>query len=890
MVACPTCDAANPDGARYCNACGAPVEAAAGLREERKTVTVLFADLAGFTARSETLDPEDVRAFLVPYYDLLTAEVERHGGQVDRFLGDGVMAIFGAPVAHEDDPERAVRAALRIVDRVPSLGHDLHVRVGINTGPVLFVAGNGGERDDAVTGDTVNTAARLQAVARADGVVVGEATWRATSHLFAFEALDPIVAKGKAEPVALWRPIRPLVRPVGDLRPEPTPFVGRGPELALLTSLFDRSRTTPSLEVVTVVADPGIGKSRLIRELARYADQCSDPVTWRTGRCLPYGDGIGFWPLGEIVKAQAGILDTDDQVAIAARLDAVLSEPDPALRAWMRDRIGPLVGLQVTTQPPQAEEAFTAWRRFLESLARVRPTVLVVEDLHWADDAMIAFLAHLAANAAGLPLMLVATARPEIEERHPSWLGRARRSTVISLAALPDREMAAIVEATVPAATGELVAAVLARAGGSPLFAVQLAAMLRERTPDALDEAAVPPTIAALLAARIDALAADAKAVLLDASVIGKAFWTGAVAALSGRERSVVEPVLADLVRRDLVRHVVPSSMAGDEEFAFVHALVRDVAYAALPRAARMTRHRAAATWIASGVGATRGETTEIVVAHLDRALELSKAGQATADIPALQAELVDALVKASDHAKETQPSRAVSQLRRALDLLVAGDVRRADILARLGRALLATFDYAGAATLLEEALSDFLGRGDATAVARIAVPLAIALGNAGDVGRAESILAQARAALGERRGPELVALLAQQAMHATVALRTDQAAELADAALRLSGELGMSPPHRALAARGIARFGSDPEGGEADLRLAIELAQADGDLRSSAVAYYNLAARRTDGLGSAAGLVDRPRGDRLLRDPRPADGGHAGRPGRDAARFGRLG
>ncbi len=238
-VVCSSCGTANPAGFRFCGACAAPLGGPAPSREERKTVTILFADLAGFTSRSEALDPEDVRAFVVPYYDALSAEVTRHGGRVDRFLGDGIMALFGAPTAHEDDPERAVRAALRIVERVPALGLDLHVRIGINTGPVLFAAADG-SRDDSVTGDAVNTAARLQAAAPVDGVVVGEATYRATSHLFRYAALDPIAAKGKAAPVRLWRPLAPISRPAGELRAETTPFVGRGFELETLIRLFER--------------------------------------------------------------------------------------------------------------------------------------------------------------------------------------------------------------------------------------------------------------------------------------------------------------------------------------------------------------------------------------------------------------------------------------------------------------------------------------------------------------------------------------------------------------------------------------------------------------------------------------------------------------------------
>lgn len=857
MEACASCGTANPKGARFCNGCAASLASVSSAREERKTVTVLFADLAGFTSRSEFLDPEDVRAFLLPYYDALTSEVARHGGHVDRFLGDGIMALFGAPTAHEDDPERAVRAALRILERVPALGLDLHVRVGINTGPVLFAAA-GGDRDDSVTGDAVNTAARLQAAAPTDGVVVGEATYRATNHLFRYEAMEPISAKGKAEPVPLWRPLEPIARTSGELGEETTHFVGRAFELETLVRLFERARATPSLEVVTIVADPGIGKSRLVRELARYVEALPDLVTWRVGRCLPYGEGIGFWALGEIIKGHAGILDTDDQVTLSAKLDAVLTESDPSLRSWMKDRMGPLVGLQVTTEPPQQEEAFTAWRRFLESVAAARPTVLIVEDLHWADDALVAFLQHLAANTAGLPILLVATARPELEERHPTWLGRARRSTVLSLAALRGADMTSLVEATLPGASPELVATVLRRAAGSPLYAEQLAAMFRDRllpvAGGALDEDTIPPTIAALLAARIDALPPEAKAVLLDASVVGKTFWSGAVAGLGDRDRGDVEPLLAELARRELVRPVYPSSMAGQAEYAFVHALVRDVAYSDLPRTARLARHRSTAAWISEHAGAALGENAEIVVAHLERALELATAMGATGETPVLEATLADALLAAADTAARTKVPRAVGHLRRALALLSAAAPQRPEVLARLGRALNAGSDYLEAAAVLEEARAVLQARNEDRAAAELAAPLAVALFNVGRLDAAEAILSGARDLLERDPGPGLVGILAEQAVLSGNAERADMM-DRAEKAIAVAASLGLPPPPRALNTRGVARFPSDAGAAELDFQAAIDGAMEAGDVRTVSATMQMVAIMRSNTIGPAAGL-----------------------------------
>jgi class 3 adenylate cyclase len=839
MVACSACGSANPEGFRFCGACAAPLAAPVPAHEERKTVTVLFADLAGFTARSDRADPEDVLALVRPFHEILRRETEVFGGTLARIVGDAGMLVFGYPQAHEEDPERAVRAGFAILDglhrrNVERPGLDLHARIGINTAEAVVTYGSHLEDADDIMGDGVNVAARLQAAAPVDGIVVGEATYRATAGAFQWQSLPPIEAKGKSEPIPLWRPIAPLARFQGALQPETTPFVGRALELSTLVHVFERSCTTPSLEVVTVVADPGIGKSRLVREFARYVDALPDVVTWRVGRCLPYGDGISFWALGEIIAAHAGILETDDQVTLAAKLDAVLTEPDQAIRSWMRERLAPLVGLETSSHPPLQEEAFTAWRRFLESMARDRPTVLVIEDLHWADDAMVAFLQHLAASMVGLPMLIVVTARPEVEERHPSWLGRARRSTVLSLDALGDQDLASLIETTLPGASPALVGAVLDRAGGSPLYAEQLAAMLGDgQLPvggGTLDRIAIPPSIQALLAARIDGLPRAVKPALLDASVVGKVFWSGAVATLGEREPASIEPALADLARRAFTRPSYPSSVEGEAEYVFWHALMRDVAYAALPRQARLQKHRAAAAWISQRAGGRGGRTAEIVVEHYTRALELATELGATAEVDNLRQRLVDALLGAAEHGMSTRPERAVSHLQTALALLDPADARRADLLARLGWALV-DLDLIAARQALEAARELLIGRGDTLMAAEIAVPLSVALTNTAEGERASAILEEAREVLVARPGPTLLAVLAEEAMVEIRANRWERGARLAEEAISLAAELGLTPPPRALIARGH----------ETDFRRAIDLALSAGDVHTASTSLYNL-------------------------------------------------
>jgi class 3 adenylate cyclase/tetratricopeptide (TPR) repeat protein len=859
MRSCSNCGAANPSGQRFCGSCGAPLASPArSSLEERKVVTILFCDLVNFTQRASTMDPEDVRAFLVPYYEILTEEIERHGGTLDKFLGDGVMAVFGAPVAHEDDPERAVRTGLRALERLPSLGMDLHARIGINTGEVLLAA-DSFERGDAITGDAANTASRLQGAAPIDGVVVGQRTYDATANLFRYEALDPVMVKGKAEALAIYRPHAPIASVQAVVGEETTAFVGRELELSMLTQLFERSRTRRSTEFVTIIADPGLGKSRLIREFGRLLAAAPGPLTWRVGRCLPFGDGVGFWALAEIVKSHAGILETDDQATISAKLDAVLTEPDPAQRDWMKDRVAPLVGLETAAMPPQQPEAFTAWRRFLEGIANEGPTVLVIEDLHWADQGFVAFLTHLADSTSDHPLMVVVTARPEIEERHPSW-PPGRRSTVLSLAPLDDGDLRSLIAASLVSAEPDLVATILERAGGSPLYAEQLAAMIRDPHRSigdgALDGSAIPPSIQALLAARLDTLPAELKALLLDASVVGKTFWSGAVALLSGRDAGDVTSAFTELARREFVRAVSPSTMAGEAEFTFWHALVHDVAYTALPRRARMVKHQRIAGWLAARTGGALGGEAEILLAHLTMALDLATELSVADAIPALRAELADALLDAAHQALRTEPPRAIDHLQRTLTLLGSDDPRRSAALAALGRALLALSRYREAVTALEEARALLRETGDEEAAAELAIPLGTALGSMGDRAGDAAVLAEARAVLAPHPGAGLVDLIAAQARGESIGNRLDRALELATESIDLAERLGVPPSYRALIVQGHCRVGMGDRGGEPTVRHGIELAAAAGDLRAAGSAFMNLANALVVTAGPAVALA----------------------------------
>ena len=424
MLLCTDCGHENNDDARYCEQCATPLAPTPrSPLDERKTVTILFCDLVGFTASSEAVDPEDVRARLRPYYRVLRTEIERYGGTVEKFIGDAVMAVFGAPIAHEDDAERAVRAGLRILDAIAVLdeedpGLELQVRVGIETGEAFVTLDARVDLGEGiVAGDVVNTASRLQGEAPAGGVGVGEGTYAATKDIFDYERLRSVVVKGKAEPVAIFQPTAARARFGIDLTHRPaTPMVGREDALTLLEATYHTALREPSVQLVTITGEPGVGKSRLVAELFSVIESRPDLVQWRQGRCLPYGDGITFWALGEIVKAQAGILESDAPEVAAAKLDQVIDDADPDAN-WLRQRLRPLVGLE----SPEAarEQNFAAWRRFLKSIAEADPTVFIFEDLHWADDALLAFLEQLVDHADKVPMLLVATARPEFYRAVP---------------------------------------------------------------------------------------------------------------------------------------------------------------------------------------------------------------------------------------------------------------------------------------------------------------------------------------------------------------------------------------------------------------------------------------------------------------------------------------
>ena len=856
MLTCPSCSHENPDEQKFCGECGTPLGALARpVAEERKVVTSLFCDLVGFTATTESADPEDVDKMLASYFEMARHQIESHGGVVEKFIGDAVVGVFGVPAAHEDDPERAVRAGLRICEDAEELqavgGEPLKLRVGINTGEALVRLGvTPGSGEGFLSGDSINTASRIQSVAPEMGVAVGLGTYESTAQVFDYEELEPATLKGKAQPVRIFHAKSPLARFGTDLtRTHDTPFIGREIDLALLKGIFDKTVAAKAVQLITVVGEPGLGKSRIVGELAAYVDARPDLITWRQGRCMPYGEGITFWALGEIVKAHAGILESDPPDVAQAKLGAVL--PEGSEQAWFRQRLLPLLGIE-STSSAEREELFTAWRRFLEHIAEERPTVLVVEDLHWADDAMLDFLEHLADRAEGVPLLVVGTARPELFERRPDY-GRLRNATPINLSPLSEEETARLVSALLRTAVipAELQQSILDRAGGNPLYAEEFVRLLKDRgllvergsTWELQEGAEVPfpDSVQALIAARLDTLGAEPKSMLADAAVVGKVFWAGAVAAMGEHEVADVSGAMRELSRKELVQPSRRSSIEGEAEYAFRHILTRDVAYAQLPRSSRASRHVAAARWIESKAPDRQEDLADVLAYHYATALDLARAAGQIELAAELEAPALRFLTLAGERAIGLDTAAALGNFERARTLTPKGHPDRADVLARFGAAAMDVGRSAEAVEALEEAISTYRERGDLRAAARAMftlVPVVLALGEA----RTFEIGAQALAILEPLSpGPELVGALIEVARAQTLGGQMAEGVRFAEQALALAAELSLPAPARALGYRGLARCELGQREGLADMRDALRIAIETGDGREAGSLYNNL-------------------------------------------------
>jgi class 3 adenylate cyclase len=646
MATCAVCGQENPAGARFCFACGAPFADAAD--EERRIVSVVFVDLVGFTGQAEQLDPEDVRAVLAPYHHAVREELESFGGVVEKFIGDAVMAVFGAPTAFGDDAERAVRAALSVRDRVQG------VRIAVNTGEALVTLGARPSHGEAmVAGDVVNTAARLQAAAPVDGVLVGEETYRATRAAIEYVEAEAVKAKGKAVPIDAWL----AVGAARDERDLSSTFVGRDRELALLQDVWNRVVEQRTPHLASVLGEAGIGKTRLAAEFMHAVEQAGG-FTVR-GRTLPYRESSAYGAFASQLKQLCGIFESDPPEAALGKLhDTVATIVDAGAAKDVAGHLAILIGLAPETSVADRETLFFSIRVFIEAVARDRPTLLVFEDLHWADSSLLDLVELLAARLRDLPILLVVLARPELLDARPGWGGGLAASSTLPLQPLDEADGLQLALERLSVSRSERADELARTAGGNPLFIEQLAATVSETA----GEQSLPTTMRGLLAARLDALPPAERALILDASVGGKVFWRGALERMGCDPRELTE-LLAALERRDLVRRETVSAIEGDQQFMFTHVLIRDVAYDLLPRAGRRERHEQFARFLEEST-AEVGEAGAALARHWRDAGDPERALQF--------------FVAAAEQAERGwAKDRAMTFYREALALAADSDMRR---------------------------------------------------------------------------------------------------------------------------------------------------------------------------------------------------------------------
>jgi class 3 adenylate cyclase/tetratricopeptide (TPR) repeat protein len=641
---CPSCNTKVPGAAHFCMNCGASLDEAPAPRpsepppEERRQVTVLFADLSGYTAFAERMDPEAVKSLVDRALMRLGREVERYGGTVDKYIGDNVMALFGAPVAHEDDAERAVRAGLGMQAAMEEVnaglpgGINFDLRVGVNTGEVL--AGAVGEAY-TVVGDTVNVASRLQSAARPGSVTVGERTMRASETAVSYERLEPLQLKGKALPVPAWEAVcLNAEQAVGRAAPaRESPLVGRDAELKALETLYERVLEESQPQLVTLIGEAGVGKSRVLREFERRLGQHPSDPSLRTGRCLPYGTGIVFWALGEVLRGEASIVDSDSAEEAWRKLSRYVSDlrgDEGEASDRQAAMIGRLLGVEV---PPELvpreenpersrEQFFSALRAGIEAIARRRPLVIAFEDIHWADDGMLEAIEHLA-QWVRAPLMLVCLARDELLDRRPGWGGGRRSATQLVLEPLSAAQARALVDALLPAGF-ERAMAVAERSGGNPLFAEEMARRIAE---EGGEGSALPDTVQGVLAARLDSLRQFERRLVQQAAVVGRTFPEGALAALAEAEREDLGRALAALQQKEILVPAGEGYVEGERELGFKHVLIRDVAYGMLPKAVRSRRHFEVGTFLEQRAGDRTAEVLAVLADHYGRAAALGREG-----------------------------------------------------------------------------------------------------------------------------------------------------------------------------------------------------------------------------------------------------------------------
>jgi len=869
-LVCPTCGAANDPADRFCGDCGAtlaeglrPTSAAAGLivpSAERRLVTVLFADLVGFTTHSESRDAEEVRELLSGYFETCSRLVSLYGGSIEKFIGDAVMAVWGTPVAREDDVERAVRTALDLVDAVAALGEangipELRARAGVLTGEAAVTLGAEGQ--GMVAGDMVNTASRIQSAASPGAVYVGDATRRSTEAAIVYEDAGTHELKGKAEPVGLWRAVRVIGGRGGALKSaglEP-PFVGRDRELRLVKDLFHASAEQRTASLVSVVGIGGIGKSRLAWEFFKYVDGLSDTMFWHRGRCLSYGEGVTYWALAEMVRMRAGIVEAEDPSSALQKLHASVEQhlSDPEERKWVEPRLAHLLGLEERTTRDR-EDLFGAWRLFFERLTETYPTILVFEDMQWADASLLEFVEYLLEWSRNHPLFVMTLARPELADRHPTWGAGKRSFTSLFLESLSPQAMEQLLSGLVPGLPPELTERILARAEGVPLYAVETVRMLLDRgllvregneyrPAGPVDALEVPETLHALIAARLDGLTADERRVVQDAAVLGKTSMKPALSALSGMTEDELDPVLGSLVRKEILSIQADPRSPERGQYGFLQDLVRTVAHETLSKRDRKARHLAAAEHLRTAWVGEEDEIAEVLASHY---LEAYRAATEADDAEAIRDLARATLVRAGERAASLAAGEEAQRYFEQAAELTGDPAEVAALLERAGMMAWRAGHVDEARRLLGAAIAGFGDAGHAHAAARAAARL-------GEVdfaeGRLDVAVERMERAFGALAGEDLdedtAMLTAQLGRVLFFAGRLDDAAERIEQALDAAEALllpevlaqGLTTKSLILSTRGR------PEEARILLQHGLQVA-LDNDLPQTALrAYRNMGA-----------------------------------------------
>jgi class 3 adenylate cyclase/tetratricopeptide (TPR) repeat protein len=803
---------------------------------ERRMVSVLFADLVGFTRIAEGRDPEETRELLARYFETAREIIERYAGSVEKFIGDAVMAVWGSPVAQEDDAERAVRAALDLVAAIPSLGPGIEARAGVLTGEAVVTLG--ASNQGMVAGDLVNTASRLQAAAAPGSVLVGETTRRTAGPAIAFEPAGEQVLKGKSLPVPAFRALRVVAELGGRNRSETleAPFVGRDDELRLLKDLFHATTREGRARLVSVIGPAGIGKTRLAWEFSKYIDGLAEAVWWHVGRSPAYGEGISFWALGEMIRGRCGLLETDDETTTRAQVAAMLREhlPDEAERRWVEGAVLALLGVGGATTA--SAELFGAWRTLFERLSLSGTVALVFEDFNNADPGLIDFVDHLLEWSRGHPIYVLTLARPELLERRPDWHAK-RNFASVSLEPLTDAAILELLGGLVPGLPESAVRSIVARADGMPLYAVETVRMLlaegklelrEERYVPVGDLAdlAVPATLTSLIASRLDGLDAADRALVQDAAVLGQSFTRAGLAAVSGVAEDRLEPHLRALVRREILTQTVDPRSPELGRFSFVQGLIREVAYNTLARADRRARHLAAARFFE-----TLG-SDELAGALAGHYLDAHRNASPGADAEALAGQARVALRAAAERAISLGSYEQAARFCEEALTVTEDPGVRADLLERAGSSWSKAAHHEAGSARLREAIDLHSAAGDRRATARAIASLARSLVSAHQTDDARALLEHAVDEFADLEGePEGVALRVVFARAAMAGEHYAQAVALADEALAVGERLDLPQlVAQALMARGAAlETLGRPYEGSATIRAGIELAEANG-------------------------------------------------------------